>query len=56
MTIDPVCGMEIDEAQAQGKSEHNGKTFYFCSLSCKEEFDRDPDVYADNAVPSPYYA
>ena len=44
---DPVCGMEIDPAKAAGKSVYSGKTYYFCSKSCKEKFDQDPKKYAE---------
>jgi Cu(I)/Ag(I) efflux system membrane fusion protein len=43
---DPVCGMEVDPAKAAGSSEYNGKTYYFCSKTCKEKFDKDPKKYA----------
>lgn len=39
LVIDPVCGMLIDPAEAAGSSHHDGTTHYFCSLSCKSEFD-----------------
>lgn len=46
MTVkDPVCGMEIEEGDAVGSAEHEGKTFFFCSNDCKEEFEADPDAY-----------
>jgi YHS domain-containing protein len=45
MEKDPVCGMTIDPKTATGKSEYQGKTYYFCSLGCKKEFDRDPEKY-----------
>jgi len=35
MVIDPVCGMEVDEKTTKYKTEHMGKTFYFCSLVAK---------------------
>jgi membrane fusion protein, copper/silver efflux system len=41
--VDPVCGEEVDsrKAQAAGNtSVHDGTTYYFCSESCKTEFDR----------------
>jgi len=47
MAKDPVCGMQIDEKQAAGKSEYQGKTYYFCSPSCKQRFDHEPDRYAN---------
>jgi YHS domain-containing protein len=40
-----VCGMQVDPAKAAGKSEYNG-TYYFCSQSCKAEFDANPSRYA----------
>jgi Cu+-exporting ATPase len=45
MFKDPVCGMEVTYESAQARSEYNGKTYYFCSLGCKEDFDRDPEKY-----------
>jgi len=49
MTKDPVCGMQINENNAAGTSKYHGKTYYFCSSSCKEQFDKDPAKYAANA-------
>jgi YHS domain-containing protein len=49
MTKDPVCGMQINESDAAGKSEYKGKVYFFCSPSCKSTFDKDPDKYADKA-------
>lgn len=46
MVTDVVCGMRIDEKTAAGTSEYQGKTYYFCSGSCKAKFDRDPAKYA----------
>ncbi len=42
---DPVCGMQVEEAEAAGQSEHEGETYYFCSTSCKDKFDQSPDDY-----------
>ena len=46
---DLVCGMDIDPATAAGKSEHNGQTYYFCSLGCKKSFDKEPAKYLGKA-------
>lgn len=46
MHIDPVCGMQVDEKNAAGKSEYNGQQFYFCSPGCKQKFDGNPEEYA----------
>ena len=45
MQRDPVCGMMVDENRAKFRSEHDGKFFYFCSLGCKNAFERDPQKY-----------
>ena len=37
MTKDPICGMSVDEATAI-KAERDGKTFYFCSDHCLQQF------------------
>lgn len=50
MAIDPVCGMEIDEDEAKGSSDYEGETFYFCSQSCKQKFDRDPEAYLEEGA------
>jgi Cu+-exporting ATPase len=47
MAKDPVCGMQVDEKQAAGKSEYQSKTYYFCSPGCKQRFDQEPDRYAN---------
>lgn len=46
MAKDPVCGMQIEEADAVGSVEHEGTTYYFCSEDCKSEFEADPAAYA----------
>jgi len=42
---DPVCGMDVDPASAKHTFEHSGKTFYFCSASCREKFQAEPQRY-----------
>lgn len=43
---DVVCGMEIEAESAAGKSEYQGRTYYFCGLGCKAAFDKEPARYA----------
>jgi P-type Cu+ transporter len=45
MAKDPVCGMVVDEKTTKLTSGHGGQVFYFCSVECKAEFDRDPHKY-----------
>jgi len=46
MAKDPVCSMEVNEQQAAGKSEYQGRTYYFCSVADKQKFDQNPQQYA----------
>jgi len=42
---DVVCGMDVDPAKARKAgliSQHDGRTYYFCSDDCKKQFDADP--------------
>ena len=43
---DPVCGMSIDPTSAAASAEHGGRTFYFCSTHCADQFRAEPDTYA----------
>jgi len=52
MVTDLVCGMEIDPKTAAGKSDYQGKTYYFCSQGCKKAFDKEPQKYARKAEDS----
>lgn len=36
-TKDPICGMNVDPATAL-HAERDGKTFYFCSDTCRQKF------------------
>jgi YHS domain-containing protein len=53
MVIDPVCGMEIEEAQAPAMTEFEGQAYYFCSESCRDEFEANPSLYAGETGVSP---
>ena len=44
---DPVCNMEVDEQSAAGRSQYQGQTYYFCTESCKNEFEQNPEMYVD---------
>lgn len=43
MKKDPICGMEVEEREAKATSVHNKENYYFCSKTCKREFDKDPE-------------
>jgi len=42
---DPVCGMTVAPEKAAGKVEHAGKTYYFCSKGCAEQFSGEPKKF-----------
>lgn len=39
---DPVCGMSVEPGGAMAASVHDGKTYYFCSTSCRDKFELAP--------------
>jgi YHS domain-containing protein len=43
--IDPVCGMTVTKEGAAGSASYQGKTYYFCSKACKDNFTKDPQKY-----------
>lgn len=44
---DPVCGMTIaSPSAAAAAAVHQGRTYYFCSASCRDKFEQAPDQYA----------
>jgi uncharacterized membrane protein YraQ (UPF0718 family)/YHS domain-containing protein len=42
---DPVCGMTVEKDKTPHRSEHAGKTYYFCGAGCKRKFDAEPARY-----------
>ncbi|RJQ48333.1 MAG: heavy metal translocating P-type ATPase [Nitrospiraceae bacterium] len=42
---DPVCNMSIEDKEVAGTSSYNGTTYYFCSMPCKEKFDKNQDAF-----------
>ena len=50
---DPVCGMNVDPATAKHKSDHAGRTYYFCSAGCCEKFVADPRRYVGETPVAP---
>jgi P-type Cu+ transporter len=61
MTIDPICGMTVDEAEAI-HAERDGQTYYFCSDHCRKKFleigepkapNENPDTAARECCHSP---
>lgn len=42
---DPVCGMVITVNETTFRSTFEGKTYYFCSQQCRDQFDKEPQQY-----------
>jgi YHS domain-containing protein len=40
--MDPVCGKLIEREDAAARSEYEGLTYFFCSVECAHEFERNP--------------
>jgi Cu+-exporting ATPase len=45
MAIDPVCGMTVQEKEAAGSFAYQGRSYYFCSAKCLNEFKTNPEAY-----------
>lgn len=45
--VDPVCGMTVEPSKAAAAWDHEGTTYYFCSVGCFERFRNDPQGYLD---------
>lgn len=43
--IDPVCGMTVEPASAAAAWDHEGTTYFFCSLACFERFREEPEHF-----------
>ena len=39
---DVICHMDITIVDSAGRSDYDGRTYYFCATGCKREFDDDP--------------
>ncbi len=50
---DVVCGMTVLPSKAAGTVEHDGKTYYFCSLGCREKFKHEPAAWLAGRPPQP---
>ena len=42
---DAVCGMRVDPEKATARIEHSGRSYYFCSAGCAQQFIEAPEKY-----------
>ena len=47
LDIDPICEMKVKGVPVAATCEFNGKTYGFCSLHCKETFEKEPQAHLD---------
>ena len=45
MATDPICKMNVSDADAKHTTINESKKFFFCSAACKQEFDKNPHKY-----------
>jgi YHS domain-containing protein/uncharacterized membrane protein YraQ (UPF0718 family) len=50
--LDPVCGMQVETANAPASVLREGVRVYFCSDHCRRRFDADPNRFATSAAAS----
>ena len=55
LVFDIVCGQVIDSHKTALCSYHDGRTYYFCSESCKRLFDADPQRYLKTPSYGPFH-
>ncbi len=42
---DLVCGAEFDKDKSKDSYDYKGKTYHFCSDSCRDSFSKKPDSF-----------
>ena len=45
MAIDPVCGMQVNEATAKATTDYDGQRYSFCSAGCRDKFVANPSAW-----------
>ncbi len=45
LSVDPVCGMQVDVNAGKPSSNYAGEVYHFCAERCRERFDDDPWFY-----------
>ena len=43
--VDPVCGMTVRTGEGGLRLDHEGVTYYFCCVGCRQAFENDPVTY-----------
>ncbi|MCU1427152.1 MAG: hypothetical protein JWL83_1152 [Actinomycetia bacterium] len=48
--LDPVCGMQVDKANAPAHSTVRGSDVWFCSDHCRDRYEHEPDRFGTGAA------
>lgn len=43
--VDPICGMTVEVATAEYRSEYRDQVYYFCCAGCRHSFEKQPEQY-----------
>jgi xanthine dehydrogenase accessory factor len=49
--VDPVCGMTVMAGTSGLPIDHDGRTYHFCCVGCRQSFTDDPDLYVKAVLP-----
>jgi YHS domain-containing protein len=50
MTIDPVCGVQVEQIDNEFEAKFAGKKYFFCSEECMRKFEDRPEEYIEIAA------
>jgi Cu+-exporting ATPase len=48
--IDPVCGMEVEEDEAEHSFRFGDETYYFCCEACRDDFVANPGDFVEEEL------
>lgn len=51
VVTDPVCGMDVTVGEAAAIATHDGTTYHFCGVGCRDAFVDDPGRFLERAEP-----
>ncbi len=49
MTVDPVCGMAVAQSDTAPHYRLDGRTWWFCSTACRDEFTANPQQFTTSS-------
>ena len=51
VVVDPVCGMTVDPERTPFRWQHEGRPYFFCSVSCRQRFQESPEAFQERSGP-----